>query len=205
MSFLDSLSWRQAEKTFDPEKKVSAENLDQILESIRMAPTSYGLQTFHLYVVTNSEFKEKMFAAGYNQQQFLDASHILVFTSKTNVQERIEQYVELASNGNPAIKEKLSGYADMMRGTFANKSTDEINTWAKKQAYIALGFAMAACAELHVDSCPMEGFNASEFNKILNLPDDQDTAVVLPIGHRKEEPHRPKVRFDDEDLFTYLD
>jgi nitroreductase len=205
MTFLDNLSWRFAEKNFDPAQTVSAENLHKVLESIKMAPTSFGLQPFHLYVVTDAEKKSAMRKIGWDQAQFTDASHILVFASRKDALNRIDQYIEIASGGNPEVKEKLNGYAEMMRGALGSRTEAEIDMWAKKQAYIALGFALAACAELQIDSCPIEGFSAPDLNTILNLPADQDSAVVLAIGYKKADTvHRPKVRFNDSDLFTSL-
>jgi nitroreductase len=205
MSFLENLSWRFAEKNFDPTKTVEPTELNKVLDSIQMAPTSFGLQPFHVYVVTNPELKAAMKAEGWDQSQFTDASHILVFTSRTDALTRIDQYIELASGGNPEVKEKLNGYAEMMRGALGSRTQAEVDMWAKKQAYIALGFALAACAELHIDSCPIEGFASPAFNKILNLPEGQDASVVLAIGYKKaDSSHHPKVRFDKSELFTEM-
>jgi nitroreductase len=75
--------------------------------------------------------------------------------------------------------------------------------WAKKQVYIAQGFALAACAELQIDSCPMEGFDPAAVAKILEVPSNLDVAVMLPIGYRAVDEHpRPKFRFMKEKVFT---
>lgn len=203
MTFLNSLSWRLAEKNFDPAKKVADQDLAQILEAIKMAPTSFGLQPFHAYIVGNPEVKTKLKAVGYNQPQFEEASHIIVLASRKDVLNRIDQYIEQASNGKEEIKQKMAPYADMMRGSLSKLTDEQAIGWAKKQAYIALGFALAACAELHIDSCPMEGFSPTDFDQILNLPADQNSCLALAIGYRKEDAtHYPKFRFADSDLFT---
>jgi nitroreductase len=204
MSFLSNLTWRNAEKNFDPSKKVADQDLAKILESIRLAPTSYGLQPFHTYIVSNPELKSKLRKAGYSQTQFEEASHILIFTSKNDALHRVDEYIELASGGNPEVKEKLQDYKNMMVGALSNLTAEQAHNWAKKQAYIALGFALAACAELEIDSCPIEGFVNAEVNKILNLPENEDSAVILAIGYKKDLPHRPKVRFPETELFTQL-
>ncbi len=41
MSFLSNLEWRYATKKFDTTRKVSSEDLDKILEAIRLTPTSF--------------------------------------------------------------------------------------------------------------------------------------------------------------------
>ena len=95
------------------------------------------------------------------------------------------------------MRARNNGFAEGMHGEMA------LN-WASKQAYIALGFGLAACAELGIDSCPMEGFSSEEFDKILGLPEGQKSAVVMAVGYRGEEPQYPKFRYPNNDLFTVV-
>jgi len=53
MSFLSQLNWRYATKKFDTTQKVSDENLEKIIEAIRMTPTAFGIQPYHFYVISN--------------------------------------------------------------------------------------------------------------------------------------------------------
>ena len=77
--------------------------------------------------------------------------------------------------------------------------------WTKKQTYIAQGFALAACAELEIDSCSMEGFDPQEVSKILGLDETLSVALLFPIGYREEsQVPKPKFRFSKEKLFTFL-
>ena len=77
--------------------------------------------------------------------------------------------------------------------------------WNAKQTYIALGFAMMACASLSIDSCPIEGFNAKKYSQILKLSDKGLTPnVVLAIGYAQDSEsaqRSPKVRLDTSDFF----
>ena len=84
------------------------------------------------------------------------------------------------------------------------KSDEEFVCWSSKQCYIALGFGLAAAAELKIDSCPMEGFDKKAVDKILNLPPHLNSMVFLAIGNRQEDPKRPKTRFADDDIFTHI-
>ncbi len=91
----------------------------------------------------------------------------------------------------------------MVVGSLSGRSPDEYLVWASKQAYIAHGFALAACAELQIDSCAMEGFDPVAMGEILGLPANHKALVMLPIGYRAEgEAPRGKVRFPKESLFT---
>lgn len=201
MSFLSQLEWRFATKKFDPSKKLSDEILGKIVEAARMAPTSFGLQPFRVFVVTNPETRKEIAGVAWGQSQVTEASHLLVFAARIDVMNRVDEYIELLSSGDEAMKEKFAGMADTMR-QFALGLGDNAMAWAAKQAYLALGFAMAAAAELEIDSCPMEGFAPAEVDRILGLPEQYRSVALLPIGYRALGPAYPKARFPKEDLFV---
>lgn len=196
-SFLEHLDWRRAEKNFDPNYQLPEEHLTKILEAAHMAPSSFGLQPYHIYVVQNPEIKAQLREKGYNQAQFTDASAVLVFTTIDNLDQRITDYMKLLG-GNEQLEQMMRGFIAALPNEHAQRA------WSARQAYIALGFALAAAAELEVDSCPMEGFDKEAFDQILNLPSDRKTVVTLNLGKRKEEPAHPKVRFPNSDLFTKI-
>ena len=63
MSFLKNLNWRYATKKYDASKKLTQAELDQILEAVRMAPSSNGFQPYDVIVVNNVDLREKLKAA----------------------------------------------------------------------------------------------------------------------------------------------
>ncbi len=114
MSFLSNLSWRYATKKFDTNKKVSDADLEQILEAIRMTPSSFGLQPYHFYVVTNQDIKDKIQVAAYNQPQIGTASHLIVFVARTDFDTNNDEYFDLMSGGNPEARAQMKGFEDML-------------------------------------------------------------------------------------------
>jgi len=71
--------------------------------------------------------------------------------------------------------------------------------WAAKQAYIALGFTLAAAAIERVDASPMEGFDPAALDRVLRLNEDNLSSVVIAaLGYRDTAEDRmanmPKVR-----------
>lgn len=204
MSFLSQLNWRYATKSFDTARKVSDADLDTILEAMRLTPTSFGMQPYHFYVVSNQDIKDKIQAVAWNQSQIGTSSHLIVFAARTDLTTLKEEFFEGLSGGNPEIRAHLKGYEDMVAGFVASKTdTQDILAWSAKQAYIAQGFALAAAAELQIDSCAMEGFDPNAVGEILRLPPTQKAVVMLPIGYRAAtETPRSKFRFSRESLFT---
>lgn len=196
MSFLENLNWRNATKSFDKTKKLSESELNKILTAIQMAPTSYGLQPFYVRVIRDEATRKKLQEAGYNQNQFETASEILVFVRKLDVAKRVDEYFSAMSGNDSDTRAKFKGYESMMMGFAKSKDENFLNAWTAKQSYIALGFALAACAELKIDSCPMEGFVPEKFDEILGLPQGEHSTVVLTVGYRNPEvAPSPKFRF----------
>lgn len=114
--------------------------------------------------------------------------------------DRVDEYVDDMVATTWADRESLSGYIDMMKWFVASKSDAELNVWMTKQVYIALWFLMQTAAHMHIDTCPMEGFDPVAFDEILWLKDLWLTScVICPVWYRSDEDkyaERDKVRFD---------
>lgn len=202
--FLDNLAWRYATKEFDISKPVSKQDLDKILYAIRMTPSSRGLQPYQIYVIDDKNLKNNLKAVASNDSQLDTCTYLLVFCAiigRDALSERIDQYLEIAARQQNQKIAELADLKTAMQGTINKKTDKELSVWAVRQTYIALGFGLAAAASLQIDSCPMEGFQRLEVNKVLNLPDSQKSQVMLALGYRALDPKRPKVRFSDNQLF----
>lgn len=206
---LEHRTWRYATKKFDTTKKVSDEDLETLLEATRLSASSYGLQPYHIFVITDQEIKEKLKPASWNQSQITDASHIIVFANATDFgEELVDDFLTNVSETRNIPEEGLKGYSDFMKSKLMDLPAETKNNWTAKQAYIAFGNMMQAAAELKIDTCPMEGFESDTYNEILGLNEKNLNAVlVLPIGYRSDEDqtqHLPKVRKSKEELFTLI-
>ena len=205
MKLIENLKWRYAAKKMTGEK-VPDEKISVILDAVQLSASSYGLQPYTVVVVSNPEIKLKLQAAAYGQPQVGESSHILVFcVSKIISPESITHFIHSVAETRGMPLEALAGYEGSIQGTVKGMNEGEQQNWAAKQAYIALGTALVAAAEQHVDACPMEGFNRSEFDKILGLEEKGlMSAVIMPIGYRSAEDifsGAKKVRKDKKLLF----
>ena len=85
MDIIEYYKWRYATKKFNPDKKISISDIEIIKESVRLAPTSYGLQLFKVIIIENQLKKEELRKFSYNQSQVSDASHLFIFCNSTKV------------------------------------------------------------------------------------------------------------------------
>lgn len=208
-NILENRTWRYATKKFDSTKKVSDSDLEVLLEATRLSASSYGLQPYHVFVITDQKIREQLRPVSWGQSQITDASHLVVFANITDFgEELMDDYVSNVSTTRNIPSEGLKGYNDFMKSKLLDLSTDTKSVWTARQAYIAFTNMMQAASELKIDTCPMEGFESEAYNEILGLSEKNlNASVVLAVGYRSDEDetqHYAKVRKSKEELFTRI-
>ncbi|SFR93051.1 NAD(P)H-dependent oxidoreductase [Maribacter stanieri] len=208
-SIVDKLNWRYATKKFDSSKKVSEKDLETLLEAARLTASSYGLQPYEIYVIEDTDVRQKLREASYDQPQITDASYLIVLANKPTFNETmIDDYIANIMAIRGVSKEDLEGFSQTMKSTLLDLPDAYKNTWTSNQAYIVLGNLMTVASEMKIDTCPMEGFDKAKYNEILGLTDkDLNAAVVLAVGYRSADDttqHYPKVRYSKEQIITHI-
>ncbi|MDE1207162.1 nitroreductase family protein [Tenacibaculum larymnensis] len=189
MSLIENLNWRHAVKAFDPNKKVSEENIEKIIEAARLAPTSSGLQQFRVISISNQEVKEKLIQGALNPDSMKDCSHVLVFAAWDNyTAERIDKVFDYTTDERGLPRGRFSSYTDMLKKVYLELPNEVNFAHTSRQTYIALGLALAQAAELKVDTCPAEGFDNKVVDEVLELDKMGLKSVSLMyIGYADDE------------------
>lgn len=211
MELLEAFKWRYATKKFDPTKKIELELVDKIIEAVWLSPTSSGLQPFELLVITNQDLKNKITKVAYDQQIVADCSHLLVFAAWDNyTEDRIETIYGHITRERDQPEDRYQPYKDRLKGMYLNRPAENNFEHAARQAYIAMGFAMAEAASLKIDATPMEGFVGAELDELLDLlSKGLKSVLLLPIGYRDEANdwlvNQKKVRHPKNDFLTVIE
>ena len=191
---LDAFHFRCATRYYDPERKISKEDFDYILELGRLSPSSVGSEPWQFLVVQNPELRQALKPVSWGMAtQLDDASHVVVILANKNMRYDSEDFrANLARRG--LTQEQMQ--ANM--ATYQRFQTEHINVlendrtlfdWASKQTYIALANMMTGAALIGIDSCPIEGFNYAEVNRILAQTGAYDAekyavSVAVTFGYR---------------------
>lgn len=198
MQFKDIVKQRYATKKFDG-KMITEEQIDELLEIIRFAPSALNLQPWKIKVISDPKIKEALQPATHNQKQVTTCSHLLVFCANTKVDDLIEKAdLMLKEGGLP--EELRTTRMNMAKTMTGNMSSEETLAWAKCHAFLAIGNAVNGAKSLGFDSCPMAGFDPAEYSRILNLPEHLVPTMICPVGYGADTPI-PKTRFKKEDVF----
>jgi len=189
MKYLDSLNWRYATKKFNPDKKVSNSDIQLLKEAIRLSASSFGLQLFKVLIIEDEKLRERLKEHSWGQPQITDASHLFVFCNYINFSlNHVDEVAMLKAKIENIPLTELNGYSDYIKSTVSARTPQEYRIWTAKQTYIALGNLLSASAELRIDSCPMEGFDADKYNEILQLSQKGlNVSVIAPVGYRAED------------------
>ena len=208
-SYIENLNWRYATKKFDASKKVSKEDLENLLEATALSASSYGLQPYEILVVEDAAMRSKLQPAAWGQSQITEASHLIVLVNQSTFgEELVDDYLNNVSETRGIPSNDLQGYSDFMKSKLMPLSESAKATWTARQTYIALGNLLSAAADLKIDTCPMEGFDSAQFNEMLGLSKrGLNAAVLVAVGYRSKEDktqHYKKVRKAKENLITHL-
>jgi nitroreductase len=188
-SLVTTLNSRYATKKFDATKQVPDTDWNALLESLRLSPSSYGLQPWKFIDVQNPELRKSLRAVSWNQSQVEEASHFVVFTTLRKVDEiYIHQYIEKVAKDRSIGAEMLKGYEDMMVGGVANNPNLNHLAWTQRQAYIAMGFLGLSAGLLGVDTCMLEWLDPAAYDTLLGLDGtDYTTVAAVAVGYRHAE------------------
>ncbi len=209
-TLLDAQTWRYATKQFDSTKTIPSETWNALEQSLVLTPSSYGVQPWKFFVVTHSELKEKLRPVSWNQAQVTDCSHYVVFTIKKNIAaEDVDRFIARTAEVRGVSSDSLAAYRNLIVNDVVNGVRSfSVNQWSTRQVYIALGNFMTSAALLGVDTCPMEGLEPIEYDKILNLHESgYMTVVACAAGYRNEDDkyaELAKVRFATSEVIEYL-
>jgi nitroreductase len=185
MKLLDALKWRYAVKRMNG-AKIPAEKLETILEATRLAPSSFGLTPYNIIVVEDEETRKKLQPHFYNQPQIVEASALVIFAAHTNITEKdVDVYMQEIAEQRGVPVEALGDFAGYIKGAIAHRSAEDLQTWAAKQTYIALGFGLVAAASEEIDATPMEGFDPAAVDAELGLAaQGLHATVAMTLGYR---------------------
>ena len=214
-TIIEAFQYRHATKEFDSTKKLSDEDINFILQTAHLSPSSFGFEPWHFIVIQDSELRELLKPVAWGAPVKLDtASHfVLGLSMKAPMTKWDSDYImgmmkDVKQFPEDVVEMYSKFYREFQERDFNLDTDKKLFDWASKQTYIALANMMTAAALNGIDSCPIEGFHEEKVNALLSEKFDVDTnkyglSYMVAFGYRKEEPAQPKSRRNFDDIVTW--
>ncbi|MDO4907777.1 NAD(P)H-dependent oxidoreductase [Neisseria sp.] len=211
---LEAFKFRAATRAYDPARKVGREDMDYILELARLSPSSVGSEPWRFVVVQSPELRQKLKPFCWGMANAIDdASYVVFILAKKNM--RYDSPDLTDSLKKRGLSPEAFDKAVALYHTFQQEHIRVLDNeralfdWASKQTYIALANMMTGAAMIGVDSCPVEGFDYAEVNRVLAQagvfdPAEWGVSVAVTFGYRAKE-IRPKSRKPAEVVVQWVD
>jgi nitroreductase len=182
MDVMTAVEARRAVKQFDPDHKMTEEEIRKLMSLVVLSPTAFNIQHWRFVLVRDRGLRENIRAVSWMQPQITDASMLVIICADLKAWERQpERYWHNAPHDVregvlAAIEEYYQGREQVQR--------DE----AMRSCGIAAQTMMLTAKALGYDSCPMDLSDLDEVARLINLPEDHAIAMFVAIGKGARDP-----------------
>lgn len=176
MNVSQAITERRSVKAYDPQHKMTEEEISKLLSLAMLSPTAFNIQNWRFVVVNDPALRKEIRNVSWDQAQVEEASLLIVLTADlkawakqperywVNAPKPVQDYLV------PAIGQYYDGKEQVQR--------DE----AMRSCGMAATTIMLAAKEMGYDTCPMDGFDFDAVAKLLNLPADHTPAMFVVVG-----------------------
>ncbi|SHJ14312.1 NAD(P)H-dependent oxidoreductase [Algibacter luteus] len=212
---IEAFNFRHATKEFDATKKLTQDDINFILKTANLSPSSFGFEPWHFVIVQDQELRELLKPVAWGAPLKLDtASHfVLGLSMKAPMVKHDADYImhmmkDVKQFPEDVIEMYSKFYREFQERDFDLDTDKKLFDWSSKQTYIALGNMMTSAALAGIDSCPIEGFHQEQAEALLREKFGIDTdkyglSFMVAFGYRKADPEFPKSRRAFEEIVTW--
>ena len=181
MDVFDAIKRRRSVKHYDPDHKLTEQELRTLLSAAALAPSSFNIQNRHFVAVVDQKLKNQLHAAAWEQEQVRDASVVVVLTGDLKAHRRTERFLR---NAPESVREQH----EPMIGKFYEGNDTLLRDEACRSVGLAAMNLMLAARAMGYDSCPMIGFDPAKVSEVLGLDPDHPPLMLVVIGKSTKEP-----------------
>ena len=182
MDTFDAIKERRSVKHYDPEHKLSENEIEQLLSLAVLSPTSFNMQNWRFIVVKDPEIRKQIRAASWDQIQVTESSLLLVLCADLKAWKKNPEKYWIN-----APKETRDFLVSAMGPFYEGKESLQRDE-AMRSCGIAAQTLMLAAKSMGYDSNPMIGFDPDKVAEIIHLPEDHIISMMLVVGKQIQPP-----------------
>ena len=185
MNTFDAIKERRSVKHYDPNHKLSDDEIEQLMSLAVLSPTSFNMQNWRFVLVKDPEIRKKIRSASWDQPQVTDSSLLLVLCADLKSWKK-----DPGQYWKDAPKEARDFLVPAM-GMFYEGKEQLQRDEAMRSCGIAAQTIMLAAKSMGYDSNPMIGFDPEKVAELINLPEDHVITMMVVVG-KQVKPAMPR-------------
>jgi nitroreductase len=194
---------RRSVRKYDPNFKISQEEILDILKEATLAPSSSNLQPWKFLVIQDEETKKELRMIANNQEQVETSSAVIAILGDR----------EMYRNGEKVYRSSFeAGYMDETTMNRMIENTNKLypaapvgireNIASFDAGLVSMQLMLVARARGY-DTVPMGGFNKQQFIEKFNIDGRYMPVLLLSIG-KAAAPGHPSTRIPVEEIVEFI-
>lgn len=182
MRLVDAINKRRAIKSFLKNQVISDEVIKEMISKTMLSPTAFNIQNWRFVVINDPALRREIRKHAWDQPQITDASVLIALCADLKAwRKKPERYwMHVSEETRHMMVTSMSSYYE---GNM-QAQRDE----AFRSCGIAAQSLMLIAQSMGYDSCPMDGFEFSEVEKLIKLPGDHVLTMLVAIGKAAQIP-----------------
>ncbi len=184
MDILDAIKERRSINFFDPDKSVSDDQINKLVEIANLAPSSLNLQPWEVIAVTDPKRKAILRKCAFDQPKVTEASVMLILIANPGaIEENIDRMVQSWIDLGYIKAEAAEATKKMPYGASGDKDSLARKFFAVKNTSLFAMNLMLAAKGLGLETHPMDGFSPEKVRSEFNIPEDRLIPMLIAVGY----------------------
>ncbi|WP_445486966.1 nitroreductase family protein [Niallia sp. 03133] len=196
---------RRSANNFVENVSISKQELNEIFEEVKLAPSAFNLQHTHYLAVQDHALKEKVREAAFGQYKVQSSSAVIIVLGDKRAYQNVGKIYEGLHMLGVLNDIQYEAIVQEIIQLHENRGIVFQRDEAIRNASLSAMLFMLAAKNKGWDTCPMIGFDQEKMRELLSIDDNLEPVLMITIGKEKVESRKPRgYRKPIGEFVTYL-
>ncbi|GEK34147.1 nitroreductase family protein [Kurthia sibirica] len=202
-AIIETMYARKSIRKYDPDFKISREEISEMLTDAMTAPSSSNQQPWRFLVITDDAVKKEIRSMSFNQEQLETSSAIIAVLGATDFYKNAKKINELSVATGAMSPEIAVAQTAGSEKLYSGLPTEILKNVASFDAGLVSMQLMLIAKDRGLDTVAMGGFDKQAFAEKFELPANEFPIILLAIG-KGIGPDRGTERLSVADVTTFI-
>src|SRR5262245_49593991 len=195
---LQLIKQRNSANKFDTSRKLSEDEIKELVSYAIEAPSSYNIQHWRFVAITRQGDKARLMAVAYNQPKVVDAAVVFIVLGDLRGYEKLPGILHRCVETGVLGKQVADDWVKGAERAYSNNQQFARDEAIRSAALAAMTLMIAAQAKGLV-SGPMIGFDPAGVKREFAISDRYVPVMLLTVGYEApgNSPRKPRLEVDE--------